>query len=137
MLLTVSILQQHHGGGVFIGGVIGHKAGWLYTPCRYCRGGADIILLPEIPYDINAIALRHLRRGTGRARDFLYLQLQKVLFQRKMQHLARKNLKAKNKDNPYPSISYKIGKEIEERTGQEVRITVPGHTIAWRWAMPI
>ena len=32
------------------------------------------------------------------------------------------------KNNPYPSVSYKIGAEIEERTGQEIRITVPGHT---------
>ena len=28
----------------------------------------------------------------------------------------------------YSSVSYKIGAEIEERTGQEIRITVPGHT---------
>ena len=28
----------------------------------------------------------------------------------------------------YPSVSYKIGSEIQELTGQEVRITVPGHT---------
>ena len=32
------------------------------------------------------------------------------------------------KNNPYPSVSYKIGAEIEEKTGQEIRITVPGHT---------
>ena len=32
------------------------------------------------------------------------------------------------KNNPYPSISYRIGAEIEERTGQGIRITVPGHT---------
>lgn len=28
----------------------------------------------------------------------------------------------------YPSVSYKLGEEISERIGQEVRITVPGHT---------
>ena len=27
----------------------------------------------------------------------------------------------------YPSISYEIGAKIQEKTGQEVRITVPGH----------
>ena len=42
--------------------------------------------------------------------------------------LSKKELKAKLKNNPYPSVSYKIGAEIEERTGQEIRITVPGHT---------
>ena len=39
-----------------------------------------------------------------------------------------KELKKKLKNSPYPSISYRLGKEIEERTGMEVRITVPGHT---------
>ena len=28
----------------------------------------------------------------------------------------------------HPSISYMIGAEIAEKTGQEIRITVPGHT---------
>ena len=27
----------------------------------------------------------------------------------------------------YPSISYKIAKEIEDATGRETRVTVPGH----------
>ena len=42
--------------------------------------------------------------------------------------LSKKEYKEKLKNNPYPSISYKIGAEIQERTGQEIRITVPGHT---------
>ena len=28
----------------------------------------------------------------------------------------------------FPSVSYKLAAEIEERTGREVRVTVPGHT---------
>lgn len=39
--------------------------------------------------------------------------------------LTKKEYKQKLKNNPYPSVSYKIGAEIEERTGQEIRITVP------------
>ena len=27
----------------------------------------------------------------------------------------------------YPSVAYEIGAQITERTGQEVRVTVPGH----------
>ena len=37
-------------------------------------------------------------------------------------------MKKKLKDRKYPSVSYQIGAEIEERTGQEIRIAVPGHT---------
>ena len=39
---------------VFIVEVMGHKVGWL-TLYAGIAGGADIILLPEIPYDINKV----------------------------------------------------------------------------------
>ena len=41
-------------GRVFIVEVMGHKVGWL-TLHAGLAGGADIILLPEIPYDINVV----------------------------------------------------------------------------------
>ena len=39
---------------VFIVEVMGHKVGWL-TLYAGVAGGADIILLPEIPYDIDKV----------------------------------------------------------------------------------
>ena len=50
-------------GRVFIVEVMGHKVGWL-TLYAGLAGGADIILLPEIPYDLNVIvgALRERNR---------------------------------------------------------------------------
>ena len=41
-------------GRVFIVEVMGHKVGWL-TLNAGMAGGADIILIPEIPYDINKV----------------------------------------------------------------------------------
>ena len=42
--------------------------------------------------------------------------------------LSKKEYKAKLAASPYPSVSYEIGKRIEEKTGQEIRVTIPGHT---------
>ena len=42
-------------GRVFIVEIMGHKVGWL-TLHAGIAGGADIILVPEIPYDINKVA---------------------------------------------------------------------------------
>ncbi len=42
-------------GRVFIVEVMGHKVGWL-TLYAGIAGGADVILLPEIPYDIDKVA---------------------------------------------------------------------------------
>ena len=41
-------------GRVFIVEVMGHKVGWL-TLYAGIAGGADVILIPEIPYDINSV----------------------------------------------------------------------------------
>ena len=43
--------------------------------------------------------------------------------------LSKKELKKKKeKEKTYPSVAYELAAKIGERTGQEVRVTVPGHT---------
>ena len=58
-------------GRVFIVEVMGHKVGWL-TLNAGMAGGADIILLPEIPYDINKV-VEAIRRRTERGSRFTIL----------------------------------------------------------------
>ena len=113
-------------GRVFIVEVIGHKVGWL-TLHAGIAGGADIILLPEIPYDIDSV-VEALNKRTEQGKRFSILAVAEGAISKEDAALTKKELKAKRKKNPFPSISYRVGKEIEERTGQEVRITVPGHT---------
>ena len=53
-------------GRVFIVEIMGHKVGWL-TLYAGIAGGADVILLPEIPYDINKVVdSLYLRTGQGK-----------------------------------------------------------------------
>lgn len=113
-------------GRVFIVEVMGHKVGWL-TLHAGIAGGADIILLPEIPYDIDSVVAA-LNKRTEQGKRFSILAVAEGAISKEDAALTKKELKAKRKKNPFPSISYQVGKEIEERTGQEVRITVPGHT---------
>ena len=113
-------------GRVFIIEVMGHKVGWL-TLHAGIAGGADIILIPEIPYDIKSVVAA-LNRRTKAGKNFSILAVAEGAISKEDAALPKKELKQKLKDNPYPSVSYKIGSEIQELTGQEVRITVPGHT---------
>ena len=113
-------------GRVFIVEVMGHKVGWL-TLHAGIAGGADIILLPEIPYDIDSV-VEALNKRTEQGKRFSILAVAEGAISKEDAALTKKELKAKRKKNPFPSISYQVGKEIEERTGQEVRITVLGHT---------
>lgn len=112
-------------GRVFIVEIMGHKVGWI-TLHAGIAAGADIILIPEIPYDIDAI-VKKLNERTKRGKNFSILAVAEGAISKEDAALSKKELKKKLAESPYPSVSYKIGKEIEEKTGQEVRITVPGH----------
>jgi 6-phosphofructokinase 1 len=111
---------------VFIVEVMGHKVGWL-TLHAGIAGGADIILIPEIPYNIDSV-VKAIEKRTAEGKRFSILAVAEGAISVDDAKLSKKEYKAKYKNSPYPSISYKLGKEIEEKTGQEIRITVPGHT---------
>lgn len=113
---------------VFIVEVMGHKVGWL-TLYAGIASGADIILIPEIPYDLDKVVEaieRRRKRGSG----FTILAVAEGAISKKDAKLSKKDLKKKQAEDAkkYPSVSYKIAKELEERTGMEIRVTVPGHT---------
>ena len=113
-------------GRVFIVEVMGHKVGWL-TLYAGIAGGADIILLPEIPYDLD-IVVEALKNRTKRGKRFSILAVAEGAISKEDAALTKKELKEKKKSGViYPSIAYEIGAQITERTGQEVRVTVPGH----------
>ncbi|MDD2971631.1 MAG: ATP-dependent 6-phosphofructokinase [Lachnospiraceae bacterium] len=113
-------------GRVFIIEVMGHKVGWL-TLNAGIAGGADIILIPEIPYDINKVVESIQRRNKAGSR-FTILAVAEGAISKEDAALSKKEYKEKLKNNPYPSVSYEIAAAIQEKAGQEVRVTVPGHT---------
>ncbi len=112
-------------GRVFIVEVMGHKVGWL-TLNAGMASGADIILIPEIPYNIDriceAIDARH-KRGAS----FTILAVAEGAISEEDAKLSKKEYKAKLANYKYPSVSYEIAEAIQKKTGREVRVTVPGH----------
>lgn len=113
-------------GRVFIVEVMGHKVGWL-TLHAGVAGGADIILLPEIPYDINVV-VDAVRERNKQGKRFSILAVAEGAISREDAGLTKKELKEKKKNGVvYPSVAYELGARITELTGQEVRVTVPGH----------
>ncbi|MBE5928196.1 MAG: 6-phosphofructokinase [Lachnospiraceae bacterium] len=111
-------------GRVFIVEVMGHSVGWL-TLHAGIAGGADIVLIPEIPYDIDKV-VEAINKRTDQGKKFSILAVAEGAISKDDLELSKKEMKKKMK--MYPSVSYMIGAQIEERTGQEIRITVPGHT---------
>ena len=114
-------------GRVFIVEIMGHKVGFLPLNAGMA-GGADIILIPEIPYDIDRIVdAINLRKERG-AR-FTIIAVAEGAISKKDAKLSKKEYKEKLEKNrsKYPSVSYEIAEKIQEKTGKEVRVTVPGH----------
>ncbi len=112
-------------GRVFIVEVMGHKVGWL-TLNAGMASGADIILIPEIPYDIDKVIDKIEERDANGSR-FTIIAVAEGAISKKDAKLSKKELKEKMKNYTYPSVSYEIAAEIQKKTGREVRVTVPGH----------
>ena len=112
-------------GRVFIVEVMGHKVGWL-TLNAGMAGGADIILLPEIPYDIDKVIQKIEDRDKKGCR-FTIIAVAEGAISKEDAALTKKDYKKKMEKYPFPSVSYEVAAQIQEKTGREVRVTVPGH----------
>ena len=114
-------------GRIFIVEVMGHKVGWL-TLNAGIAGGADIILIPEIPYNLDAIISKINHRAAA-GHGFTILAVAEGALSEKEAAMSKKEYKkhmAKLLEQ-YPSVSYALADKILEKTGKEVRVTVPGH----------
>ena len=107
-------------GRVFIVEVMGHKVGWL-TLNAGMAGGADIIL-----YDIDKVIEKIEDRDKKGCR-FTIIAVAEGAISREDAALTKKDYKKKMEKYPFPSVSYEVAAQIQEKTGREVRVTVPGH----------
>ena len=111
---------------VFIIEVMGHKVGWV-TLHAGIAGGADIIMLPEIPYDIDVV-VNAINKRKAAGKKFTIIAVAEGAISKSDAKLSKKELKEKKAKQKYPSVAYEVAEKIQKRTDQEVRITVPGHT---------
>lgn len=105
--------------------VMGRHAGWIATYAGIA-GGADAILIPEVPFDIDGVA-RHLRHRAGTGRDFSVVVVAEgaepvpgtlELPESPMDEFGRPRL---------GGIGHTIAHALEERTGFDARVTILGH----------
>ena len=111
---------------VFIVEVMGHKVGWL-TLYSGIAGGADIILIPEIPYDIRRV-VEAIDRRTKAGKGFTVIAVAEGAISKEDAKLSKKEYRKKIEAQKYPSVAYELAEQIKAANGPEVRITVPGHT---------
>lgn len=110
-------------GRIFIVEVMGHKVGWL-TLYSGIAGGADAILIPEIPYDVKKIvALIKKREKSGK--DFSIIAVAEGAVSVEEAKMKKKELAAAR--SAYPGVAYKLMDELNKEISREVRVAIPGH----------
>ncbi len=144
-----STAHSHH--RIIVLQVMGHRAGWLALVAGIA-GGADVILIPEIPYDVEKVAeaiLSRSRSGRGFSivavaegamskEDAAALQAAKSeKAQARASKGERKEKKAREKlptasaptDSAAPQTgnALRLGAELEALTGLESRVTILGY----------
>ena len=105
--------------------IMGNKAGWL-TLYSGVAGGADVILLPEIPYDIKEVAKTVEARAKSK-KAFSIIAVAEGALSKEEAKMKKKERAAYRASLPYDCISKRIAAELQEMVGVEARHVVPGH----------
>ena len=104
--------------------VMGRSTGWIAIESGM-SGTADVILIPEIPYDIEKVCDK-IRERYDRGRRFAIVVVAEGAMPVGGQpfFLEKQTL---GQSRRYGGIADRVGQEIEERTGFETRSMVLGH----------
>ncbi|HSK06453.1 MAG TPA: ATP-dependent 6-phosphofructokinase [Acidimicrobiia bacterium] len=132
-----STAHSHH--RIILAEIMGHEVGWLALGAGLA-GGADVILIPEIPYDIEAVAASiQARKAAGsafsivavaegayskddaRARSAILTALETA------EGEGRNELKGQLAALEKGARTEKLAVALEQATGLESRVTILGH----------
>ncbi|OGX03438.1 MAG: 6-phosphofructokinase [Omnitrophica bacterium RIFCSPLOWO2_12_FULL_50_11] len=114
---------SHH--RVMVLEVMGRYAGWiaLYSGMA---GGADVILIPEIPFRINAIA-SCVRERNQRGKRFSIVVVGEGAKPKGGKMVVKRRVQSSTDPIRLGGIGYVVGNGIEHATGIETRVSVLGH----------
>jgi len=106
-------------GRVFVVELMGNKAGWV-TLYAGIAGGADVIVIPEIPYKLSSI-LEVIERRNKSGKNFSIIAIAEGAISSEIAALPKKERKIEG------SSGSRLILELEEKLEQDVRLAIPGH----------
>jgi len=104
--------------------LMGNKVGWL-TLYAGISGDADIILIPEIPYDIDKVikTVESVKKRKG----YCIIAAAEGIADKEEALISKKERYQKRAERGEITASNRIAKAITEKLGIETRVVVPGH----------
>lgn len=135
-----STAHSHH--RIVVAEVMGHRAGWL-TLGAGIAGGADVILIPEIPYDVEKIATA-IRRRSRHGTNFSIVAVAEgamsreaapafIMAEERKQKARTQHEKAETRtrlaalEAKHAGNTWRLAKRLEELTHLESRVTILGY----------
>ena len=112
-------------GRILVTEIMGNKAGWL-TLYSGIAGGADMIVIPEIPYDINKLAEAVEKRDSKR---FAILAVAEGAYDIEEAKMKKKERAKARAEQGITTATNRIAHQIEEMTSRETRVCIPGHML--------
>ena len=107
--------------------IMGNKAGWL-TLNAGIAGGADVIIIPEIPYDIDKICDAVMARSAS-GKTFSIVAVAEGAFDINEAQMKKKERAKKRAEAGILTATNRIAAQIQHNTGLEARVCVPGHML--------
>ena len=114
-------------GRILVVEIMGNKAGWL-TLYSGIAGGADMIVIPEIPYDIDKLCAACEKRAQ-QGKGFSILAVAEGAFDVEEAKMKKKERAKARAEAGITTASNRIANQIQTSTGLETRVCVPGHML--------
>ncbi|MBR6185582.1 MAG: 6-phosphofructokinase [Clostridia bacterium] len=112
-------------GRVMVIEIMGNKAGWL-TLYSGLAGGADVVLLPEIPYDIKEV-IKCVETRAKNKKSFTIIAVAEGAMDKKEAKMKRKEREAARQEEGFSGIANRLAKQLSAEMGVEARAVMPGH----------
>ena len=112
--------ESHH--RIMVIEVMGLHTGWIAVEAGIA-GGADFILIPEIPSDMNTVC-QEIKNRHKRGKTFSIIVISEGA---KIKNVPPHILKQSGQSRRFGDVGETVAQIIEESTGYETRVSVLGH----------
>ena len=127
-----STAHSHH--RIIVVEIMGHRAGWLALGAGIA-GGADVVLIPEIPYDVASVAEAIRARARGGKPFSIVAVAEGAISKQDRAAIKAAQKKLKKPDDTaadaaellYAGRTLRLAQQLEKLTGLEARVTILGH----------
>lgn len=117
--------ESHH--RIMIVEVMGNNAGWIALHSGIA-GGGDIILIPEIPYDMNIIAEK-VKERSGQGKRFSIVVIAEGARPKGGEVVIRRMVRESSQPVRLGGVGFVLGEQLEKITGLETRTVMMGHLL--------